>query len=206
MTEFRATITGGSATDQEFVSVAFTEAAKWYEPILYGGGTLDFAIKLGPLAGNTIAETGGMDGELTASGAYEPGTVTEIRTGIDPNGTDPDAFIDVDVQKLAATPNAIITMMHEIGHSLAFNGGGLGSEVETLFDAQTNGYFFIGEFAMQVYGGPIQLSADRHHILVPDMMYPTVDIADQHVIGALDIAIMADSGVPIVAAYLPAVA
>src|SRR4051812_11150724 len=99
---FKATMLGGSATDQQFVATAFDEAAKWYTPLLDGTATLDFTLRLRPLAGNVIASTGGMEGVRSGdSGPYEPGTVTEIRTGVDPNGAAPDAYIDVDVAKLA---------------------------------------------------------------------------------------------------------
>lgn len=196
MTHIRATILGGSATDQQFVGTAFREAVRWIEPLLVGSGVLDYEVRLGPIRGPAVAETYGMEGVETAGGLYEPGTVTEMKTGVDPNGAVPDADMDVDVAKLATQPNAIITMMHEIVHGLAFNGGGKGSDTETLFDAQTDGFQFVGAFSEQVNGGPVLLSADLHHYLQPGLMNPYAG-GDAYPIGALDVAMMADSGVPV---------
>ncbi len=53
-------------------------------------GVIDFAVDLDtPLPPFVVAQTNGMVGVPAPSGSYEPGPVTEIRTGVDPNGAAP---------------------------------------------------------------------------------------------------------------------
>lgn len=191
----RATIEGGSPTDQEFVRVAFGEAVRWVSQVIGGQGDVDFLLRLGPLPGLTVAET------VPGYWWYQPpdvahlvaGPTYEARTGIDANGADPDAVIDIDVAKLAASPNAILDLMHEIVHAYSFNGG---PGRPSVFEDHTEGGYFVGEFAMEAFGGPVPLAPDGHHLAMPgDLMFPS----DGALAGftAVDIAILADTGVPL---------
>jgi hypothetical protein len=117
---------------------------------------------------------------------FEQGAAGELRTGIDPNGADPDIeftfgsnylqnelWFDPDpVARTAAVPtdrtDAVSVLLHEFGHAFALNGwrdgttgalpGTYGSTFDewTIFDG-TN-FFFEGPLAQGVYGGPVPLT------------------------------------------------
>ena len=197
-----ATIEGGSPTDREFVTVAWREAVRWVSQVIGGEGDAEFLVKLGPLPLGTLARTtpGYFWYDPPEIAHLVPGATYEAQTGIDANGADPDAVTEIDVAQLARTPNAIYALMHEIVHAYSFNGGGPGSSRPSLFDDHVQGFAFVGEFATAAYGGPVPLSWDLHHVLVPgDVMYPSVDLIGGFT--AVSIAILQDSGVPIVDAY-----
>lgn len=123
---------------------------------------------------------------------YQIGTVDEILTGIDTNGSDAsDAVIIIDPDYLAnelwLNPNpsdrtgtiprgktdAISVFMHEIGHGFGFNGWaddytgklpGYGSIYDSLIVVGQDLAYFNGANALAVYGGPVPLTfGNLHH-------------------------------------------
>jgi hypothetical protein len=117
---------------------------------------------------------------------FEQGAAAEIRTGIDPNGAEPDIELQFNPGYLANElwfdPNpflrsdpvpgnrtdAVSVFLHELGHAFSFNGwrdsfnGTLPGNFESPFDELTffNGrdFFFFGPQATALYGGPVPLT------------------------------------------------
>ncbi len=179
----------------------------------------------------------GYVGDNGVSFVYEQGAAAEVRTGIDPNGTAPDIYFnfgsdyllndlwfDPDpYQRSSMVPtdkiDATSVILHELGHSFAFNGwrdakdgslpGGYQSTFDELVIAEGGGLFFIGEQAMQEYGDKIPLTLDNYaHLgnldpqsfseasLAADLMNGVAfNYGDRAFISNLDVAILADTGV-----------
>lgn len=137
----------------------------------------------------------------------EQGPVTELRTGIDPNGSTPDWRITVDPVKTAGygPTEWYEFFLHELGHSLSWNGLGPNSPDKTLWDALVRetqgGPVFIGELAMAVnHGYPVGLSPDMLHYsgiglmsAIPQAQMPPVTI------GPMELAMLGDTHVPLAA-------
>lgn len=125
--------------------------------------------------------------------------------------------------------DAMTVLMHEFGHALGFNGwldgssgAATGSHLST-FDALVQPMatplgtvlFFTGAQAMSVYGGPVPLTlgnyghlgnemADYGRDLVPDLMNGVVFYRGvRGDISALDLAMLADTGLPVSALAVP---
>lgn len=120
---------------------------------------------------------------------FEQGAAAEIRTGIDPNGADPDIEIvfnsdylfnelwfDPDpVRRLEFVPSgrtdAASVFLHELGHAFAFNGFldpftgahfGIGSTFDEFVTFDGSNLFFEGSRASSIYGGPIPLTSGNY--------------------------------------------
>jgi hypothetical protein len=166
----------------------FSVAAGDWLQHLTGLGSIDFEIDVGPTSAGRAESAPAVvlpDG-TAADGTpiYEPGTLYELRTGVDPNGAAPDAVISIDPNYLrqsvwadptpADTTDAVpgdrvdlvSVLRHETGHMLgiisAKPGGGGSVPWETTFDQLTvtrsDGAFFIGEHARAAYGGDVPLT------------------------------------------------
>ena len=169
---------------------------------------------------------------------YEQGVAAEIGTGIDPNGVEPDATVRIGIGNLTggrwwfdpdpasrSVPvpgdriDAYSTLLHEMGHVLAYNGwrnaytGELRSDFQSTYDEMTvfdgEDFFFIGEAAMDVYGGPVAETYGNCRHLGNRAPRPGSDLLDQlmngvanrrgwrRFISELDLAILADVGLPV---------
>jgi len=168
---------------------------------------------------------------------FEQGAAAEVRTGIDPNGADPDAIITLGTNYLvnelwfdpqptfrtepipAGRTDAYSVFLHEFGHIYAFNGfrdpftGMLPADYASTYDDQIffdgENFFFLGPFAMAVYGGPVPLTFGNYvHVanlfprpgedLLLDLMNGVVFFRDtRYDISPLDLAIFADVGLPL---------
>ncbi|HEV3409928.1 MAG TPA: hypothetical protein VG095_06525 [Chthoniobacterales bacterium] len=117
---------------------------------------------------------------------YEQGATYELRTGIDPNGSEPDIriFINPDYltqnlwfdpqpgQRTDAIPpnrtDAISVFTHELGHAFLFNGwmhgttGELPPDYMSTFDARVvfegENFYFIGSHAQAHYGSAVPVT------------------------------------------------
>lgn len=125
--------------------------------------------------------------------------------------------------------DAMTVLMHEFGHALGFNGwldassGAAPGTYQSTFDAQVQpmatplgtALFFSGAQAMAVYGGPVPLTLGNYaHLgndvtglgldLVPDLMNGVVFYRGvRGDISALDLAMLADTGLTLTALAVP---
>jgi len=160
-------------------------------------------------------------------GPVVPGAVGELITGEDSNGGQPDIIFnmptagvfdfayrtDYDDPLGFRQFDALTVFTHEFGHALAMDGFiNSGSTQQSLFDAQVtqqgaedffddppDDFFFVGEDAVAVHGGPVPLRpGDPFHLDLPgDLMAPSIAPGEESRISELDLAILKDSGVPI---------
>lgn len=141
---------------------------------------------------------------------------------------DPDPLLR-SVAVPGAQTDAMTVLMHEFGHALGFNGwldgapgAASGSDLST-FDALVRplatpggpALFFTGALAMGVYGGPVPLTVGNFaHLgnsdaslgldLVPDLMNGVAFYRGQRYgISALDLAMLADTGLNVTALAVP---
>ncbi|MBD2494355.1 Calx-beta domain-containing protein [Nostoc sp. FACHB-280] len=117
---------------------------------------------------------------------YEPGAISEIRTGVDPNGATPDIefnfnpdylvnelWFDPDpVARTTTVPinktDAVSLLLHEFGHVFGFNAwkdnfdATLSGNYQSTFDEKIvfdgSNFFFVGKQATSVYGSPVPLT------------------------------------------------
>jgi hypothetical protein len=164
------------------------EAAASWSQYLSGLGSIQIEIDV--VSGTTRANAKpgysqpvGTDGGSTI---YEAGSLYELTTGIDPNGSAPDIIINVDPSYLQShfwlDPNpsnpspipgnladAVSVFRHEIGHGFGIYGfrdqgtGLLAPTAESTWDklVQIQGdgsAWFIGANAEAVYGGPVPVT------------------------------------------------
>jgi hypothetical protein len=155
---------------------------------LAGSASLEVLVQFDPAVPTAL---GGSVGSAIVGSAgpisiVEQGATSELRTGIDPNGTTPDvifilgsSFLTNDLwfdpdpaERTALVPigavDAMSIFLHEFGHVFAFNGardpttGELPGPFESTFDVFTtfeNGsFFFTGPRAVGLYGGPVPLT------------------------------------------------
>ncbi|MCH7526930.1 MAG: hypothetical protein IID39_05795 [Planctomycetes bacterium] len=167
---------------------------------------------------------------------YEEGVASEVKTGIDPNGSEPDTIINIGVSFLdflwfdpdlssrtAPIPvflvDAYTVFLHEMGHVLAYNGwrdwttGTLPGDFESRFDELVifdgEDFFFTGDSATAVYGGPVPLTFGNIMHLSNRAPRPGSDLVKQLMNGVgtelgtrafisdIDLAILTDVGLPV---------
>lgn len=124
---------------------------------------------------------------------FEQGAGYELRTGIDPNGADPDIHIlfnpdylsnelwfdpDPRTRKAPVDPakvDALSVLMHEVTHGLAFNGWGdpytgqTPADYASTWDELTYfdgaNLFFVGPKSVSLYGAPVPITrGNNFHI------------------------------------------
>ena len=155
---------------------------------LAGSASLEVLVQFDPqvstaLGGSLATSVVGSAGPIRI---VEQGATSELRTGIDPNGTTPDVIFILGSSYLAndlwfdpdpsartapvpvGAVDAMSVFLHEFGHVFAFNGardpttGELPGPIESTFDVHTtfeNGnFFFTGPRATGLYGGPVPLT------------------------------------------------
>jgi hypothetical protein len=115
--------------------------------------------------------------------------------------------------------DAVSVFMHELGHAFAFNGwmnpttGTMPGNYQSIFDEKTyfdgTNFFFTGSQAVSIYGSSVPLTyGNISHLgnnsprpgsdLISDLMNGVVYYYGQkYYISPLDVAILADTGVPV---------
>lgn len=187
--------------------------------VTFDGGDGSYIMAAGPV----LVQTGETIGGVTV---WQAGTIWEIRGHGDPNGASADAELLIAPQWLdqlywgypSAPPankvDAYDTLLHELGHVLGFihleeyytGSGNLG----TTYDLQTRprvvGHEYAGADTIAAYGAAVpladtQFAADRSHVGLDDgagsLMYPYAYPGDRHEVTAIELAILADAGMPV---------
>jgi hypothetical protein len=169
------------------ITAAIQAAGAEWNRHLVGSGTLEVEVSMAniPTMDGTSVTTGFVSNNGTRD-IYEQGAAYEIRTGMDPNGSDPDIRIRIGTDYLTNEvwfdPNpqtrtdpipanhidAISVFIHELGHAFVFNGwmngstGQLPPTYMSTFDAKASfdgsNLYFNGSGAMGRYGGPVPLT------------------------------------------------
>jgi hypothetical protein len=237
---FTVEVVGGSAQARSFESAirANTVAAmELWTRHLAGGAAIEIEIELGAgveraagysLTSGFVRREGGVD-------VYEQGVAYEIRTGLDPNGAEPDLRLllnDVYVadelwfdpqpgQRSQPVPveriDAVSLLAHELGHALAFNGWWdpprgqpplhYGSTWDVLTDYDGQALYFVGMAAVALYGAAVPVTVGNNwHIgnatgpgsdLLGDLMNGVaIHRGSRYDVSALDLAMLADMGLP----------
>ncbi|WP_306391214.1 DUF4214 domain-containing protein [Telluria beijingensis] len=195
-TNYTVTLAGAGLPGQEQKQALILESARaaglWLSTYISGTGTIDVELRFD----DTIATMNARSVEVKALGTgkaqdgktyrlYEDGAIAEIKSGIDGNGSRPDAEINVGTtnldqyywfdESLASTDDipanktdGFRIMLHELLHTVGFNGW-LANSGETYtkdsistfdrlvkFDGGRS--YFVGEHASKAYGGDVPLT------------------------------------------------
>ena len=210
MTSFTVSWAGTppSSANADNVIRAIQAAANAWASRIQGLGSIEIGVEVDPPDGNTIA-TGGT-GFTQPNGLYVANTVSEIRTGIDPNGAAPDinvavsaAYIDqlfYDATSTQPVPanavDAVSVFTHEIGHGLGILS--LAPSAYTNAVTTLNGRtVFTGTNAQIAGTGPVPVLSDSAHVDLPDLMNATASNGRREAISDIDLGILQDLGLPI---------
>jgi hypothetical protein len=181
------------------------------------------ASPVGMLGGLVLNEQGAAAEIRT--GVDPNGAESDIELVFNPTYLRDQLWLDTDpFQRVTAVPadrtDAMSIFLHELGHAFAFNGyrdkntGDLPGAFLSTYDQHVSGtdnnLVFNGPEATRLYGGPVPLNNDNlFHLgnaaplpgadLLTDLMYG-VEFTNgtRYDISLLDVAILADSGVPVV--------
>ena len=159
------------------------------------------------------------------TGVDPNGTAPDIEIEFNPNYLINELWFDSDpLLRTAPVPtnrtDAVSVFMHELGHAFAFNGwmnnttGTMPGNYQSPFDEKINfvngNFFFSGSQAVEIYGSPVPLTyGNIHHLgnssprpgsdLIPDLMNGVVfNRGTRYYISPLDVAIFADTGLPMI--------
>jgi hypothetical protein len=164
------------------IGTSLLTAGQEWSQALAGSGIIDVVVGFDPRirtaqGASTTSQVLGTAGPLRV---VEPGAASEIRTGVDPNGAEPDARIMIGTAYLTnelffgpgIVPNdktdARSVFLHELGHIYAFSGFLNSTTGETngvdisTFDQHVRfdgtNFFFTGAAATALYKGDVPLT------------------------------------------------
>lgn len=224
----QGTVSGVSQTLVNTVlSLTQTAADYWGWYIDDSRANITIRVTFTDLSGSTLA-TGGTDFQFVNSQGgldfFEPNTVRELRTGVDPNGSSPDIRITVDSSRLASNgfhlgapvdgyisspPGGQIdlfsVLLHEIGHGLGLltflDQNNNNRTTLDRFVTQSGGnYFFNGPNAVAVNGGPVPLDDEVAHVAQSffyRLFRPAISSGVASFITPFEVAFVQDFGAPI---------
>ncbi|HBK90340.1 MAG TPA: hypothetical protein DDZ68_01580 [Parvularcula sp.] len=209
------------------LSLTQTAANYWGWYVDDSRANITIQVTFSDLTGSTLA-TGGTDFQFVNSSGgldfFEPNTVRELRTGIDPNGSGPDIRITVDSSRLASNgfhlgapvdgyisspPGGQIdlfsVLLHEIAHGLGLltflNQNNNNRTTLDRFITQSGGsVFFNGPNAVAVNGGPVPLDDEFAHVAQSffyRLLRPAISSGVASFITPFEVAFVQDFGVPI---------
>ncbi len=163
---------------------------------------------------------------FNGASVWVPGTIWEISGKGDPNGLSPDgeitiapSFLDMFSYNYPANPpsnkyDIYDTFLHELGHIFGIislddvfaGSGGYATTYDVNAIEYGNGHAQNGDMVLAVYGGPLPMAdsifpEDYSHTAISSgpgsLMYPIADIGNRHSVGAIEIAIVGDAGMPV---------
>lgn len=214
------TTSGVSASILTSIQQVTLDAANyWGRYINFGTATIDIRVNVINLGATTLAQAGPdffFTRVVNGAQVFQAGTILELQNGVDRNGGTADIDIDVNLTSVngneffyggLANPNVpfsqfdlFTVLAHEIGHGLGF----LSFDPTTAtanraeFDLFKSGNFFTGPRAVALFGGNVPLqNGDGSHLNVFDLLFPSISNGDRYFVSALDVAILADAGLPI---------
>lgn len=221
------TTSGVSATlVNQSIAIVQGAAAYWSRYIDDTLANLSVRVNFVPLSDLTLAQ-GGTDYFLDrSSGGFdflEAVTITELRTGVDENGSAPDIRIDIDTGELLAgefylgplvnglsanVPSNLFDLftiiVHEIGHGLGIltfldSAGNDRTDFDERVFKSGGNYFFNGPAATSVFGGNVPLDDSIAHLSegTGSLLGPTISAGEMTLISRLDVAVLQDIGVPV---------
>lgn len=218
---------GSFSSGQSAIEACLKKALADLSKYFNAKGVLDLQILPESVPNSTLAET---MPTMVRTGATTQSTEfqMESKTGVDINGSDPDAVIYINIANLARmnldpsitpTPTQFdltTVLEHELLHALGFTGdiGGV-SNLSTPYDNLirfTNGLpYFVGTNAQALYGGPVPLapasagsgSAYYHINVTSDLMNESVGLGQVRTVSKLDLAMLQDIGEPILVGVTP---
>ena len=201
-------------------------AAYWSRYIDDSLANLSIRVNFVALSNLTLAQAGTdyfFDRSAGGFDFFEATTITELRTGVDENGSAPDIEIDIDTEELLGgefhlgplvnglsaniPPNLFdlfTIIVHEIGHGLGLltfidsPGNDRTDFDERVFQSGGN-FFFNGPAATALWGSSVPLDDSIAHLSegTGSLLGPTIGIGEATLITRLDVAVFQDIGVPV---------
>jgi Ca2+-binding RTX toxin-like protein len=215
------TTNGVSSTILNSIQQVTLDAANyWGRYIDFNGTTLDIQVNIISLGSSTLAQAGPERYVFTrtvgSADVFQAIPILELQAGSDQNGAAHEIEIDVNLDSInaneyfyggLANPNVpfsqfdLFTILaHELGHGLGFISFDpvAANDDRAEYDIFKSGNFFTGPRAVAVNGGNVPLqSGDGSHLNVFDLLFPSIANGERNFVSALDVAILADAGLPI---------
>lgn len=197
----------------------------WGRYIDFTFGTIDIEINFISLGDGVLARAG-PDFFFDRAGpggvdVFQAGTILELQTGTDPNGSDPDIYIDVNLDTLqagefhlggiddpgvGATEYDLFTvLLHEIGHGLgvlSFDGDPSGDlAVYDLYVETVGGQlYFNGPQTVDLIGGGqgvrLETGSPSHILSFTDLLEAVLGDGERIFVTPIDVSILSDIELP----------